>query len=33
MGWRAEIALRQGIQLTYHHYLRTAAKQQVMPLA
>jgi GDP-L-fucose synthase len=33
LGWRAEIALRQGIQTTYHHYLRHAAKQQAMPLA
>jgi GDP-L-fucose synthase len=32
LGWRAEIGLRQGIQTTYHHYLRHAARQ-VLPLA
>ncbi|MFC4275070.1 GDP-L-fucose synthase [Achromobacter aloeverae] len=32
LGWRAEIGLRQGIQMTYHHYLRQAASQP-LPLA
>jgi GDP-L-fucose synthase len=32
LGWRAEMGLRQGIQATYHHYLRHAAGQ-ALPLA
>ncbi|ALM84027.1 GDP-L-fucose synthase [Bordetella sp. N] len=32
LGWRAEVGLRQGIQTTYHHYLRQVADQP-LPLA
>jgi len=32
LGWRAEVGLRQGIQMTYRHYLRQVAEQP-LPLA
>ncbi|OWT68974.1 MULTISPECIES: GDP-L-fucose synthase [unclassified Achromobacter] len=32
LGWRADVSLRQGIQMTYRHYLRQVAEQP-LPLA